>query len=367
MSRVLVVHNGSTIGGAELSLCEFLSYVSRRGSYTPMVACRPGTDFWRHASRLGVALEPADLCRVVRMRSLGVASKLIGGLLRANACVLRLIRRLAIDLIHANNTASFLQSVFAARFARVPLIWHIRDQARIPSALRFLEQWAKGTIAISRAAARDALWRPERAEVIHNGLAIAGSIGQPEPVAERTFDLLMVSQFAPWKRHEVLIRALAELRRRGRRVSAAIAGAIHGADQQKYAESLANLARELGVSGRLQFLGGDWDPSVLLRQARVLVHPAVGEPMGRVVGEAMCVGTPVVASRSGGIPEFVQSGKTGLLTTPDDVGGFADAIEVALDPTFGADLARRARQAASVLFDLSTQCERVLGVYDRCL
>ena len=64
----------------------------------------------------------------------------------------------------------------------------------------------------------------------------------------------------------------------------------------------------------------------LMRHFDVLVAPSHQEPFGTVLSEAMAVGTPVVATRVGGLAEVVDDGVTGLLVEPGDPEALAAAI-----------------------------------------
>ena len=77
----------------------------------------------------------------------------------------------------------------------------------------------------------------------------------------------------------------------------------------------------------------------------VCVVPSIEEPQGMVALEAMAAGTPVVATRVGGLPEMIQDGFNGLLVEPRNEEQLADAIlKVLGDPELGSRLAQNASQ-----------------------
>jgi len=87
--------------------------------------------------------------------------------------------------------------------------------------------------------------------------------------------------------------------------------------------------------------------------------PAVGEPFGRTLVEAMLVGTPIVAARSGGNVEALEGG-IGLLVEPDDAGALARACIEGSD----ADAkALRAQVNARARFSEAAHCAQVSAIY----
>jgi glycosyltransferase involved in cell wall biosynthesis len=125
------------------------------------------------------------------------------------------------------------------------------------------------------------------------------------------------------KGHGVALAALAELRSTGAPVRYVAAGA----GEQR--EALLALARTLRVSERV-WIGELRPVAPLLRRADLVVMPSTYEPLGMAQIEALGLGTPVVASRIGGIPETITHQVTGLLVAPGDVPGWATAMTHAL-------------------------------------
>ena len=101
-------------------------------------------------------------------------------------------------------------------------------------------------------------------------------------------------------------------------------------------------AREIGLERRVRRLGHVADERLLsaaYREARALVLPSDYEAFGLVLLEAMAQGTPVIASRVGGIPELVEAERAGLLVTPGSTVDLAEAIgRLWDDPALGRRL-----------------------------
>ncbi|MEO5689590.1 MAG: glycosyltransferase [Burkholderiaceae bacterium] len=149
-------------------------------------------------------------------------------------------------------------------------------------------------------------------------------------VAARSRVVLFVGHLVPVKALDVLLRAWALLLRD------ATAGAsarliLIGEGAQR--DALERLARQEGIVDRVEFLGPLLHPAVAdwIAAADVLCLPSHAEGSPNVVVEALASGTPVVASRVGGIPDLVDDGVNGLLVPAADPAALAAALGAALD------------------------------------
>jgi glycosyltransferase involved in cell wall biosynthesis len=143
--------------------------------------------------------------------------------------------------------------------------------------------------------------------------------------------------------------------------------------ERDYPQLLAQLARDRPV----HFLGvlRDRELPQAYRSARVMVLPSVertcyGRPvrvselLGLSLLEAMASGTPVVASRVGGVPEIVRDGQTGFLVPPGDVDTLRDALERVLgDPGLAGRLGANAREDVLNRFTWDRVAQRCLDGY----
>jgi D-inositol-3-phosphate glycosyltransferase len=164
--------------------------------------------------------------------------------------------------------------------------------------------------------------------------------------------LAFVGRIQPLKAPDVLLHAAAELLRRDpglrARLVVLVAGGPSGSGLAE-PTALQQLAATLGLTGVLRFLPPQSGADLVrvYRAADVVAVPSHNESFGLVALEAQACGTPVVATRVGGLPVAVDDGRSGLLVDGHRERPWADALAaVALDPVRRAELGRRAVQHA---------------------
>lgn len=142
----------------------------------------------------------------------------------------------------------------------------------------------------------------------------------------RDLGLLFVGMLVPVKNLDVMLRAYAGVHDR-------VAMPLTFAGDGPLRAALEAQARELGVAESVRFVGAQSREEVaaLMGRAVALVLPSRSEGWPLVIAEALACGTPVVASRVGGIPEIVGSDAGGILVPPGDDRALADGLVAIVD------------------------------------
>jgi glycosyltransferase involved in cell wall biosynthesis len=151
--------------------------------------------------------------------------------------------------------------------------------------------------------------------------------------------LFALGRMVPKKGFQDLLRAIALLPEEigGRKIVLMLAG--DGPEMER----LRGQATELGITGRVRFLGWRNPPDAFYQLADVFVCPSRHEPLGNVILEAWNHSTPVVSTRNEGAAELIEDGVTGLLCDLKDATGMAGAIRQMLE---APDIERRRTAAA---------------------
>jgi glycosyltransferase involved in cell wall biosynthesis len=188
----------------------------------------------------------------------------------------------------------------------------------------------------------------------------------PRQAAPATWTLGMTALFRPRKGIEVLLQALADVRRQGRDVRLRAIGPF---ETPVYGADVRALADQLGVASAIQWTGFVSDVTAELQKIDALVLPSLfGEGLPMVVLEAMAAGVPVIASRVEGVPEAVRHGEEGLLVEPGQPAALAAAIaDLVTGRVDYAALSAAAQARHAEHFSADRMAARLAEVYDQVL
>jgi glycosyltransferase involved in cell wall biosynthesis len=257
--------------------------------------------------------------------------------LRPATRLARLVRSEHYALIHTHSPRAAIVGCIAARLARVPMVHHMHGQTSTEVGRRWLSRFSA---AVERATVRQAatiavsasLYRHLRAtgygkrpvHLVPNGVPIRGEL--TPPASERdVWTIGTVAMFRPRKGIEVLMEAIADLRKRGCPVRLR---AIGGFETPTYEREAKQFADRLGLGAAIEWTGFRRDVNAELAAMDIFVLPSlISEGMPLAVLEAMAAGVPVIGTRVDGITDVVCDGVDGLLVTPGDRRELADAIE----------------------------------------
>lgn len=142
------------------------------------------------------------------------------------------------------------------------------------------------------------------------------------------------------------------------------------AEHSRYADRLQEQTRRSGLDRRVRFLGHLSQDRLAecMARALTLVLPSRSEGFGRVVLEAMACGTPVVASRVGGLPEIIDDGVTGFLVPAGDPSALAARLRWLLGhPERVNEMGKNAREVARNLFASEAYVQAYAGLFQEAL
>ncbi len=372
---VIYLHSSAGRYGADRQLALLASGLDP-ARYRPLVVLAMDGELREDLQAAGVEVlvRPLAVLRRAAMSPAGLAR--IGGAVARDAGGLaRLARARGAALIHTNTSVT-LGGAAAARVARIPHVWHMREIyagfERFWPVYRRLLLTADRLPCVSEAT-RAQLGGDPRGVVLHDGLGVAparapragarAALGLPPDA----FVCAILGRISTWKGQDVLIRALAQLGE-GDETIALVAGDPWQGEERRLAQ-LRELAASLGVGERVRFAGFRPDVDNVYGAADVVAVPSTQpDPLPNSALEAAAAGCCVVAADHGGLPEIVRDGVSGRLVTPGDPGALARALAALRD-----DPAQRERLGAAAATDVRERfapallLERAQALYDDVL
>lgn len=286
------------------------------------------------------------------------------------------------DLIYAYHLSSFPLVRTASRLAGIPhlvLMQNVyKDGAR--RYRKFMLHRAKNIVAVSQYMldiSREALDNDKgvRGFVVHNSLDAEAFVGSADidriPAELRPPEgnvvVGMVSTMDPHKDPQFLLRVARGVVESGGNVTFMFVGRFPDA---AYEKETKELVRRLKLEENVIFTGQRDDVSSYFAALDILAHPSPRRPeaFGLVLVEAMAHGKPVVAARTGGIPEILVDGETGRLCPPNDERAFREALLTLIeDPPRRVRMGESGRERVHKCFNPEGAAEKLASAFRECV
>ena len=178
---------------------------------------------------------------------------------------------------------------------------------------------------------------------------------------EQSFHIVMAGKITRLKRHEIALRAVADLVEEGKEMFLWIVGNPLG--RTTYQKELEKLIKELQLKERVFFTGPLKSAAGMLHFADAVVTCNPAEAFGRVTLEAMLTETPVIGADGGGTSELIRDRENGLLFKPDDIEDLAEKLSRLYDnPDERAELGKRAHSWAIQFQENNRYSEQILQI-----
>lgn len=305
---------------------------------------------------------------------------------RAVAHVIRLIRETRPHILHthmAKAGAVGRLAALASGDARPPVVLHtfhghvLRhyfDPVR-NAAFRLLERSlarATTTLVAVSPQVRDELVElgvapPSKFVVVRLGIELAERVGSDDGrlgqrrllgIPPDRFVVGWIGRMTEVKRTGDVLRAFGQLRKRG--VDACLCLVGDGPDRP----ALERRAKELGIMRDTMFLGFQQDVAPFYAAFDAVLLPSISEGTPVSAIEALAAGTPVVATRVGGVPDVIRDGEDGFLVEPGDIDALSERLmRLAADPALRDRLGASGRERVSGRYGVGRLVEEMDSLY----
>lgn len=327
--QTLLLNHSATMGGAEQGMFD-LARLRRDSTLAVLLEDGP---FRERLEQAGVPVRVINAGAMHRVRrdSRLPSTAALASVWRAAREVAEISRDF--DVMLANSQKALIVGALATYRTDTPMLWHLHDiigppyfsRLNIMADVMLANRRAERVIAVSQATADAFIAQggdADKVHVVYNGTdaapfeasaARAGRVRAELGLSEVPL-VGCFSRIAEWKGQHVLLDAVAELP--GVHVLV-VGGPLF--NEHAYEQQLRDRVRALGIEDRVHFLGHRADVAELLRNVDLVVHPSTApEPFARTLIESIFAGHAPIASSCGGVPELIDSGRTGFLFPPGD-------------------------------------------------
>jgi L-malate glycosyltransferase len=359
--RVIQINSESSWRGGEQQLFNLALGLKEQG-VEQLVAARPASPLGLRMKEAGIPVLPIEPAYGWDFRTV----RILRGV----------VREWQPHLLHAHTGHAHTLGWLTARQTGTPLVVSRRvdfHRNRNPlSRLKFLSPAVTRYITVS-GAIRDILIEdgvdPRKINVVHSGVDPDRLTGvEPDSdwlrkagVPEGGILLGNVAALAPHKDQATLIRAMRIVTLAHPDARLVILGEGH------LRKRLTKLIQKLGLENQVFLPGFTENIGGVMQLFDIFVMSSRTEGLGTSILDALALSLPVIATRTGGIPEVITDGSEGLLVTPGDPVQLADRImQLIGNPDVRKHYSKRARQRA-LDFDRKLTISRTKAIYDELI
>ena len=355
--KILQIISGRGVNGA-LVYCKVLSEDLVRRGHQVTILCRPGSWIQSHVDTSLVRIVESEMTRF----PLTELKRMAG-----------YVRDQRFDLMHSHMTRGQNFGVGLKWLTGVPVIatahnrhlefhWNFNDYVIANSQATF--DYHRRVNRIS----------PQRMETIYcctdsdrqtggNQRAVQ-AVRQKLRLRPDDFLIGMIGEISVRKGHLQLVRALPDIVRQVPQLKVVFVGRF--GRRQSHTRKIRRFLLRHGLAGRTCWVGRRANVCDFMAASEITVVPSLEEPLGLVAIESLMTGTPVVASRTGGLTEIVRHRENGLLVPPANPGHLAQAIvSLARDEKLRSQLGQQGRRSVADNFAPRRLIDAVENVYNR--
>lgn len=368
------------VGGAESQLCLVLPLLQEKG-WDVTVFLTSGI------GELSKQLELNNI-KVIKPKFMGTKQRITNKLLRLPHMLLSFCRltiyllRNKPQIVHFTLTEAYLLGSLSCMLAgQKNLIMSRRSlnnyQTKYPILSKF-EHWlhskmdfivCNSKIIYEQLATVEAVPR-HKLRLIYNGLDMRrftgknydkATISKQYNLEENALTFIVIANILPYKGHETLLRATAEIADKLPKWQLLCVGR-----KSNYNVELETLAHELNIASHVKFLGQQHAASIeqLLAISNIAISPSYEEGLSNAIVEELAAGVPLIVTDVGGNPEVVTHNKTGLIIPSKDIAALSGAILLFVnDPKYAAELAANGKLEVQERFSLDACANKYHELY----
>lgn len=289
----------------------------------------------------------------------------------------RSLRDSGIDIVHLNDGRTNATWALPAKLSGAKLVWHNRGNPNA-AGLRYLAPFVADRVIsvsafaspkpglLSAAPRNEVIFSPFNTDVHEDRAAARAALLADLGADPATKFVGYFGALVDRKRPLLFVDTIAAMRKAA--PERAIVGVMFGQPRAGDDDPVRARIAELGLGDGVKLMGFRSPGSRWIAACDILLVPAFEEPLGRTLVEAMLVGTPVVATRSGGNTEAIEDGVTGWTAPAENAEALARAALQVFDaPDKAALIARRAAIDARARFGERRHLDAVMQIYDALL